>query len=185
MFYERRGGPDFRAELAEWAPRIIGAIVILVLAWLLARAARWGISKLVDRVPALKRHYEAEPGKTLGSLLGDVAFWLILLVGIMLALQPLQLTQVLQPVQQLTNNAFSFIPNLIAAGLIFAIGLVVAKIVRRLVEGALLAANADGWLRKSGLSPTAGAAPAGSAGRPPRSAARARSAVRSPRSCSS
>jgi hypothetical protein len=155
-----------RAEFMEWAPRIVGAIVILILAWLLAKAARWGIAKLVDRVPALKRHYEAEPGKTLGSLLGDVAFWLILLVGILLALQPLQLTQVLQPVQQLTNNAFGFIPNLIAAGLIFAIGLVVAKIVRRLVEGALLAANADGWLRRSGISPSAGTAPASVAGAP-------------------
>jgi hypothetical protein len=47
--------------------------------------------------PALKKHYESEPGKTLGSLIGDIAFWLILLVGIMLALQPLGLSQVLEP----------------------------------------------------------------------------------------
>jgi hypothetical protein len=155
----------FRGELMEWLPRILGAIAILIVAWILARAAKWAIAKLVDRVPALKRHYEQEPGKTLGSLIGDVVFWLILLIGIMLALQPLRLTQVLQPVQQLTNNAFSFIPNIIGAALIFIVGLVVAKIVRRLVEGALLAANADGWMKRAGIADTA-ASPATVAGSP-------------------
>lgn len=165
--YERNPpDPIFRGELMEWLPRILGAIAILIVAWILARAAKWAIAKVVDRVPALKRHYEAEPGKTLGSLIGDVVFWLILLIGIMLALQPLRLTQVLQPVQQLTNNAFAFVPNIIGAALIFIVGLVVAKIVRRLVEGALLAANADGWLRRAGLADTGTTSPATAAGGP-------------------
>jgi hypothetical protein len=157
----------WQGELMTWAPRVIGAIAILIIAWLLARAVKWAIAKAVDKVPALKKHYEAEPGKTLGSLIGEIAFWLILLIGIMLALQPLRLGGVLDPVRQLTTNAFSFIPNLVGAGLIFFIGLIVARIVRRLVEGALLAANADGWLRRSGISSTAGTAPAGAAGAPP------------------
>jgi hypothetical protein len=157
----------FQDQAVEWLPRILGAIAILVIAYVLARAAKWAIAKLVDRIPVLRRHNEAEPGKTLGSLLGDVVFWLILLVGIMLALQPLGLTQVLEPVRELTTNTFAFIPNLIGAGLIFVIGLVIAKIVRRIVEGALLAANADGWLRRTGLV-TAPAAPAAApAGAPP------------------
>jgi len=167
--YDRRQVQDgglFRGELMEWLPRILGAIAILIVAWILARAAKWAIGKVVDRVPALRRHYETEPGKTLGSLIGDVVFWLILLIGIMLALQPLRLTQVLEPVQRLTNNAFAFVPNIIGAALIFIVGLVVAKIVRRLVEGALLAANADGWMRRAGIADSAPAAPATVAGAP-------------------
>jgi hypothetical protein len=155
----------------EWLPRILGALAILIIAYVLARAAKWAISKLVDRVPVLQRHNAAEPGKTLGSLIGDITFWLILLIGIMLALQPLGLTQVLEPVRQLTTNVFAFIPNLIGAGLIFFIGLVVAKIVRRIVEGALMAANADGWLRNTGLmdssSSSSSTAPATTADSPP------------------
>lgn len=165
-----RNNPEtvyWQNEAIEWLPRILGAIAILVIAWILARAAKWAIAKLVDRLPVLQRHNAAEPGKTLGSLIGDITFWLILLVGIMLALQPLGLTQVLDPVRELTTNAFAFIPNLIAAGLIFFIGLVIARIVRRLVEGALMAANVDGWLRKSGLVETAGTAPAAPADAPP------------------
>ncbi|SMF69844.1 mechanosensitive ion channel [Allosphingosinicella indica] len=155
----------WRMELMEWLPRVLSAVVILLVAWLLARAAKWAIARLVDKVPALKRHNDAEPGQTVGSLIGDIAFWLILLVGILLALQPLGLSQVLEPVRELTIITFAAIPNVIKAGLIFFLGLVAAKIVRRIVEGALLAANADGWLRKSGLvepsaSPAAAPQPA-------------------------
>jgi len=167
MYQTDGDGAYFKAELMEWGPRILGAIGILVVAWLLARAAKWAIAKVVDRVPALRKHYEAEPGKTLGSLIGDIAFWLILLIGIMIALQPLRLAGVLDPVRQLTTRTFAFIPNLLGAGLIFFIGLIVARIVRRLVEGALLAANADGWLRKTGIADTAGTVPASPAGAAP------------------
>ena len=166
MYQNDGSGAYFRAEAVEWAPRMIGAIAILILAWVLARAAKWAIAKVVDRVPALRRHYEAEPGKTLGSLIGDIAFWLILLVGIMIALQPLRLGGVLDPVRQLTTRSFAFIPNIVGAGLIFFIGLIVARIVRRIVEGALLAANADGWLRRTGLVEGTGT-PATAAGAPP------------------
>jgi len=138
-----------RAEAVEWGPRILGAIAILIVAWLVARAAKWAIAKLVDRVPALRKHYDQEPGTTLGTMLGEIAFWLILLIGIVLALQPLQLSGVLTPVQVMTSNALSFVPNVIGAGVIFVVGLVIAKIVRRLVESALMAANIDGWLNKA------------------------------------
>jgi Conserved TM helix len=168
MYRNEAGDGDYwQAQLMHWGPKILAAIAILVIAWLLARAAKWAIAKVVDRVPALRKHYETEPGKTLGSLIGDIVFWLIILIGIMLAVQPLELGGVLDPVRQLTTNALAFIPNVVGAGLIFFIGLIVARIVRRLVEGALLAANADGWLRKAGLSANAGTVPASPEGAPP------------------
>ncbi len=121
----------WREDLIIWLPRILGAVAILVVAWILARVAKWAIAKVVDRVPALRHHNETEPGKTVGGLIGEIAFWLILLIGIMLALQPLGLTELLEPVRQLTTDTFAFIPNLFAAALIFVIGLAIGKIVRR------------------------------------------------------
>ena len=159
-------------RLVEWGPRALAALAILILAYILARLARWAIARIVNKIPVLQRHHEAEPGKTVGGLIGDVTFWLILLVGILLALQPLQLSHVLEPVNQLTTNTFVFVPNLIAAGLIFFIGLVVAKIVRRVVESALLVANADSWFRRTGLIETAGTAPATGADAPATAPAR-------------
>ena len=142
-------GMYIRAQAYEWGPRILAAAAILLVAWLIARGAKWAIARLVDRVPALKRHYEAEPGQSLGTTLGEIAFWLILLIGILVALQPLQLGGVLGPVQQLTSGALGFIPNVIGAALIFIVGLLVARITRRLVESALRAAHVDKWIGKA------------------------------------
>ncbi|MEA3062399.1 MAG: hypothetical protein QOJ94_2180 [Sphingomonadales bacterium] len=157
----------WRDQFMVWLPRVAFALLILVVAWILARAAKWAIAKVVDRVPALRKHYEAEPGKTLGSLIGDIVFWLILLLGILMAVQPLGLAGVLSPVRDLTTTAFAFIPNIVGAGLLFFVGLIVARIVKRIVEGALLAANADGWLRRTGLVESGTASPATPAGAPP------------------
>jgi hypothetical protein len=82
----------------------------------------------------------------------------------MLGAPAMGLSQVLSPCASLPTTPSPHSQHH-CRGLIFFIGLVVAKIVRRLVEGSLLAANADGWLRKTGLVETAGttaAAPAGS-----------------------
>ena len=56
----RGDGINFQGELSEWLPRILGAIAILVVAWIIARAAKWAIAKIVDRVPALKRFFIRE-----------------------------------------------------------------------------------------------------------------------------
>lgn len=163
----RTPGPAWQDQVTYWALPVGEAILILVLAYVLARAAKWAIARLVNRIPILQRHSEADPAKSVGALIGEVAFWLILLVGLLLALQPLGLSQVLEPVRTLTNTTFAFIPNILGAGLIFFIGLVVAKIVRRLVESALLVANVDGWLRKTGLMESAGTAPPSTTDEPP------------------
>ena len=44
------------------------------------------------------------------------------------------------------TQIFAFLPRLIGAGLIFFVGLIVARIVQRLVETVLIAANIDGLL---------------------------------------
>ena len=54
------------------------------------------------------------------------------------------------------TEIFAFLPHLIAAGLIFFVGLVVARIVKRLVETVLIAANIDGLLARLGIGSSEG-----------------------------
>jgi hypothetical protein len=69
-------------------------------------------------------------------------------------LQFLGLAQILAPINELVNEIFAFLPHLIAAGLIFFVGLVVARIVKRLTETVLIAANVDGLLARVGIGST-------------------------------
>ena len=160
----------WQAQLMNWGPKILIAILILIATWVVARAVKWVIQKAIDRTPALRKHMTGGPEETVGHQLGTIAKLIIWLVGIMAALQFLGIGQILAPVNELVTEIFAFLPNLIAAGLIFFVGLIVARIVRRLVETVLIAANVDGLLARVGIGSTEGtvrtspeAVPAGTA----------------------
>lgn len=146
----------WQAQMMNWGPKILIAILILVATWIVARAVKWVIQKAIDRTPALRKHISGAPEETVGHQLGTIAKLIIWLVGIMAALQFLNLGQILAPINELVTEIFAFLPHLIAAGLIFFVGLVVARIVRRLVETVLIAANVDGLLARIGIGSTEG-----------------------------
>jgi len=146
----------WQAQLMNWGPKILIAILILVATWIVARTVKWVIQKAIDRTPALRKHMTGGPEETVGHQLGTIAKLIIWLVGIMAALQFLGIGQILAPVNELVTQIFAFLPNLIAAGLIFFVGLIVARIVRRLVETVLIAANVDGLLARVGIGSTEG-----------------------------
>lgn len=141
----------YRDQLVLWGPRILVAILILLVTWVVARAVHWALSRAVARTPALQKHTPGDSHETIGHQLGTVAKLIIWLVGIMAALRYLGVGEILAPINQLTNQIFAFLPRLLGAGLIFFIGLIVARIVRQLVETLLAAANVDGWMARAGI----------------------------------
>jgi hypothetical protein len=151
MYQSGGEGAYWRSQLVEWGPRVIFAILILVATHLIAKAVQWAIAKAVDRMPVLKRH--PDPGvESVGTELGRLAYWLVWLVGLIAALQPLGLSGVLTPVTSLTNEVFAFLPRLLGAGLFFFAGLILARIVRHVVEAALGALNLERLLGRAGIS---------------------------------
>ena len=144
--------------LAVWGPRILGALLIVIVAHFVAKAVQWAMARLIDRFPGAASHNrDRAPKETLGYQLGQLGYWLVLLIGVIAALSVLQLTGVVGPLNTLTMGVLSFVPNLIGAAVIFFVGLVVATLARRVVEAALGAARVDHWLEKAGLGRLTGA----------------------------
>ena len=139
----------WQAQLMNWGPKVLIAILILVATWIVARAVKWVLQKAIDRTPALRKHVTGTPEETVGHQLGTIAKLIIWLVGIMAALQlPRHRARSSRPINELVTEIFAFLPRLIGAGLIFFVGLIVARIVQRLVETVLIAANIDGLLAR-------------------------------------
>src|SRR5437870_8584854 len=141
----------WQAQLMNWGPKILIAILILVATWVVARAVKWVLQKAIDRMPPLRKHMTGAPDETVGHQLGTIAMLIIWLVGIMAALQFLGFAQILAPINELVTEIFAFLPQLIGAGLIFFIGLILARIAKRLVETVLTAAHIDGLLARVGV----------------------------------
>src|SRR3954449_2826561 len=146
----------WQAQLMNWGPKVLIAILILIATWVIARAVKWVIQKAIDRTPALRRHMTGTPEETVGHQLGTIAKLIIWLVGILAALQFLGFAQILAPINELVTEIFAFLPRLIGAGLIFFVGLIVARIVRQLVETVLVAANVDCLLARIGIGSSEG-----------------------------
>jgi len=142
--------------LQVWLPKVGGALLILIAAWFIGKAVKWVIAKAVNRLPGAQRGLSDNPKHSIGASVGDVAFWLIVLFGVVAALGVLNLGQVVTPLNTLLNQIAGFLPNILGAGLIFFIGFVVATLASRVTEAALKAANADSWLDRSGMTRATG-----------------------------
>lgn len=141
----------WRDQLIQWGPRVVFAILILIATHFIAKAVQWGVAKLIDRMPVLKRHPQAGVD-SVGTELGRLVYWLVWLVGLVAALQPLGLNEVLTPVTVMTNEVFAFIPRVIGAGVLFFAGLILARVVRHVVEAALGALNLERLFSRAGIS---------------------------------
>ncbi len=141
----------------NWGPRILSAALILVVAWFVARLVKSLLAKALDRLPLAERHNRTAPSDaTVGVQLGEVAFWLVLLFGILAALNVLQLNQVVTPLNAMMTNFMSYVPDVVGAGLIFFMGFIVAKLASRVVTSALQAADLDRHLARFGVSSVSG-----------------------------
>ena len=130
------------------------ALVILLVTWLLAKAAKWAFAKLVDNVGFLQR--STSSGESIGLQLGKIVSMLIWLLGLLAILQVFSLGGVMRPVTTLLDDIMGFIPNMIGAALIFFIGLMVARIVRDLTVTTLQTVDFDKWVNRGGAETLTG-----------------------------
>ncbi|MEQ1707532.1 MAG: mechanosensitive ion channel [Terricaulis sp.] len=143
--------------LTEWAPKIALAAIILVVAHFAAKAVKWAIAKAVDRIPFLSRRDSVAPGGEkpavdVGERIGEVGYWVVWLLGLIAALNQLDQTAIVQPLNSMIDGFVRYVPQVVGAALIFFIGFVLATIARRMVEAAAQAAEIDRRLVDAGLT---------------------------------
>ncbi|GAC1386278.1 MAG: mechanosensitive ion channel [Herpetosiphon sp.] len=163
--------------LLAFAPRLIGAVVLLVIALVLATILRIVVLRLLTAARLDERlsqpastsalsatsttvdagRIAAEPRSGgLSHTLAQVVYFLVLLFFLPGILDALGLQGLLGPVQGLLNQILGFIPNLVSAAIILVVGWFVATLVRRIVTGLLAAAGIDRLSERLGLSSALG-----------------------------
>lgn len=143
-------------QVFVFAPRVLGAIVLLIVAWLVGSALRMVVTRLLSSTKIDERVSAeiAEEGQTpvaLSKTLGDAVYWLAFLLFLPAILGTLSLDGLLQPVQLMLNKVLEYVPNLASAAAILVVGWLVARIVQRVVEGLLSAVGVDQLSEKLGL----------------------------------
>ena len=136
--------------VSDLSVKAITAAGILLVTWLLAKLAKWAFAKLVDKTPVLRT--SRSDGDSVGGSLGKIVSLFIWLFGLIAILQIFNLDAVSRPLDTLLNQVAGFVPNLVGAGLIFFIGIMIARIAKQIVETALITINAQSWAQRAGLA---------------------------------
>lgn len=125
-------------KLASFAPNLIGAIVILVVGYIISKMiakifrvflTKIGFDKACDRVGVHSALISTGIESKGSVLISGIIFWLIMLMFIISVSETLGLDKV-----ALTVESFVlYLPNVIAAALIFVIGSIIASFTKDLV----------------------------------------------------
>ncbi len=124
--------------LADLLPKVVAAVVIVALGFIVAKLAAKLVSALCDTVglqKAADRSGLAGSMKDVGiertvpAIVGTIVFWLFICVSFMAGFKVLGLAAVSDAIQQVVN----YIPNLLIATVVVVVGLLVANLLRGII----------------------------------------------------
>jgi mechanosensitive ion channel-like protein len=136
----QQGVSDAWSDVAAFVPKLVGAIVILVVGWFVARL----LAKIVDRVlerVGFDRAVErgglrqalARSKYDPSDILAKIVFWAVILIALQLAFGVFGPN----PVSDLLRGIIAYLPNVIVAIVILVIAGALAKGARDLLESML------------------------------------------------
>lgn len=140
---------DFWFQIVTFMPKLLAVLVILVFGWLCAKAARYGVRRILELthfdniaeksgLEAFLKHGDMD--LTLSGIIGQVVYWLIILLFVITGANALGLNEVALMLNSLAN----FMPKIIIAILILIFGTLLARFVNRLVFAWLHGIQFDG-----------------------------------------
>ncbi|MEQ6348396.1 mechanosensitive ion channel [Ralstonia pseudosolanacearum] len=130
-------------NIVNYLPNLIGGAALVLIAWLLASMLRSVVNRAL-KTGNLDSKLSASAGmKPMSGYLGDVLFWLVILMFLPAILSAFSLSGLLAPVQGMIDKLLAIVPNVFAAAVIGFVGWLVARVLRGLVTNLLIAAGAD------------------------------------------
>jgi hypothetical protein len=144
----------FTTQLFEYAPRMLGGLVLALVGWLVASVVRAVSQKLLDRTQLDEKLSEHADMAPIGQGLSGALFWLVILLFVPAILGALQLEGLLDPLRAMVTKTLDMLPNAVAALIIGGVGWIVATVLRNLTTHLSHTAGVDRLGSRAGLAET-------------------------------
>lgn len=142
-------------DLKSTLINLLWAVVILVIAFVVASVVKTLIVKLLNAVKLEKLlgkfGAKEDASKSGIDFISKLVFFVVFLFFLPAVFTKLGMSNVSQPITNMVNEFIAFIPNLVAAGIIVAVGLFIAKLVKELLTTVLKAVKVDALQEKAGI----------------------------------
>ena len=148
---------DFFSTLISFLPTLIVVLVLLLLAWILAKVLRTGTRKLLRATGIDKRLGKGgdptEPSQfPVAQGAGTAVFWIVWVLFILAILQVLGVQGLFDSIVVVFQKIFAAVPNIIAALLVLGVFYFVGRLLAKLVTSALTRIHFDELPVKLGLA---------------------------------
>jgi hypothetical protein len=152
-----RASQPFDALLVQvfsYLPRVGAAILLLILAWVIASAVRALVTRALAATSWDERLSQEAGMQSMSVSVGNVLFWLVILLFIPAIVGTLDLGGLLSPVSGMVDETLGMLPNIFAALVIGVLGWLVAKLLSALVTRLLGAWGVDRLAPSAGVDPS-------------------------------
>jgi len=139
-------------KVFEFGPSLFAGAALALLAWVLANVARSLVTKALSSTKLDEKVSAAAEMRPISDSIGDVLYWLILLLFLPAILGTLKMEGLLVPVQGMVDKILGMLPNILGAAVIGFVGWFVARILRDLVQNLLQVVGFDNLGTKVGLT---------------------------------
>ncbi len=148
---------DFFGTLIGFLPTLIAVLVLLLIAWILAKVLRSGARRLMRATTIDKRLGKGgdpeDPSQfPVAQGTGTAVFWIVWVLFILAILQVLGVQGLFDSIIVAFQKIFSAVPNIIAAVLVLGIFYLVGRLLARLVTTGLASIHFDELPVKLGLA---------------------------------
>ena len=148
---------DFFSTLIGFLPTLIAVLVLLLIAWIVAKVLRAGARKLMRATTIDKRLGKggdpADPSQfPVAEGTGTAVFWIVWVLFILAILQVLGVQGLFDSIVVAFQRIFAAVPNIIAAVLVLGIFYLVGRLLARLVTTGLTSIHFDELQVKLGLA---------------------------------
>jgi len=128
-------------EIAVWIPRLIGALLILLIGYIIARVLSGIVRRILGKLDAdaflakspAKPVLDKVPGLSVSAIAVGLTFWLIFLAALGESARALNV----ESVDDAVDAIWGYIPNVIAALVIVVVAVIVAGFVRDLLRSTM------------------------------------------------
>jgi hypothetical protein len=146
---------SLQTSLGAEIPRVLGAVSIMILGWLLAVICR-AVTRKTLALLGVNKQIEESTGARMDaeSPVSGATFWLVLLATLIAVLNVLDLQLLSLPFSNLMNDVVGYLPRLMAGAVLVMVSWILATIIRALATRALAATTLDEKLSaEAGMRP--------------------------------
>ena len=156
VFFNMDALEKFLDSILEQVPNFVYAIVLLIIAFIAAKIVKSLVRKLLKAVKAeaflSKLGVKDTATNSSIEFVAKLAYFVTFLLFLPGVLDKIGMHSVSSPITNMVDSFLGFIPKLVSAGIIVAVGIFVANIVKELLGPVLKALKVDSLQEKAGIA---------------------------------